>query len=45
MSEILKSEAIVNGILQSNNINLKVVDSCPKREKESLKCFLRTTVI
>ncbi len=33
MSKILKSKAIVNGILQNNNINLKVVDSCPKREK------------
>ena len=33
MREILQSEVIINSILKSNNINLKVVDSCQKQEK------------
>ena len=31
MSEILQSEAILNSIFLSNNINLKVVNSCQKK--------------
>lgn len=36
MREILQSEVIINSILKSNNINLKVVDGCQKREKRSV---------